>query len=411
MPTRCAHWCTRCGTWWGRTSRKPILEDWNWAGRNENPARSPLRLHLDVFYRDRVLVHGAREGHLMAGWAHHFCLIGNLVHLAVAHENRRSPALDAARRTSSMVRTSAMVFLLACTRCVRDVACPLGSHRTHRTKSKHSQYLLHKPPSMLRITQTRMTILYRTPPPQPRCCYKNYTYEPREGQGHTRCPCGEVHPAPSRRSIKQILPPLRFAVAEHAHEVAAGMQAERPRLPQQLHAGLFRSPAALVIVAGVATGHQVLPCGFAGARPRNHMIQGQLAGSHRAVAILASVPVAHQNILARERPRLPRNPAIFQQADDARQSHRIARGMNRGDRYLFGRGHAFEHQHQGSPRGADVDRFVTGVEHQHWLLQSFTRHSDSLLQHWTIRRQAPGFHSPVDPRHGRSEEHTSELQS
>src|ERR1035438_8967468 len=310
MPTRYTPWCTRCGTWWGRTSRGTGPERLELGGPDGNPARSPLRLHLDVFYRDRVLVHGAREGHLMAGVRNHFILIGNLVHLAVAHENGRCTALDAARRTSSMVRTSAMVFLLARTRRVRDVACPLGSHRTHRTKSKHSQYLLHKPPSMLRITQTRMTIVYRTPPPQPRCCYKNYTYEPREGQGHTRCPCGEVHPAPSRRSIKQILPPLRFAVAEHAHEVAAGMQAERPRLPQQLHAGLFRSPAALVIVAGVATGHQVLPGRLAGARPRNHMIQGQLAGRHRAVAVLAGITVAHQNILARERPRLPRNPAI-----------------------------------------------------------------------------------------------------
>src|ERR1035441_4333017 len=83
---------------------------------------------------------------------------------------------------------------------------------------------------------------------------------------------------PARRSIKQVLPPLRFAVAEHAHEVAAGMQTERPRLPQQLHAGLFRSPAALMIVAGMATGHQVLPGGLAGARPRSEKGPGGKEG-------------------------------------------------------------------------------------------------------------------------------------
>src|ERR1035437_7895891 len=46
-----------------------------------------------------------------------------------------------------------------------------------------------------------------------------------------------------------------------------------------------------------------------------------LAGRQGAVAVLAGVPVAHQNILARERPRLPRNPAIFQQADDRSEEH------------------------------------------------------------------------------------------
>src|ERR1017187_1118563 len=131
-------------------------------GPEWNPARSPLRLHLDVFYGDRVFVHGAREGHLMAGVGNHLILVGNLVHLAVAHENGRRATLYAARRTGSMVCTTNFIGCLARTRRVRDVACPLGSHRTHRTKRKHSQYLLHKPPQMLRITQSRTTILYRT---------------------------------------------------------------------------------------------------------------------------------------------------------------------------------------------------------------------------------------------------------
>src|ERR1019366_586232 len=146
MPTHYAHWCTRCGTWWGRTSKGNGPRRQELGGPGRNPARSPLRLHLDAFHRDRVLVHGARNGHLMAGVRNHLILVGNLVHLAVAHQNGRRAALDAARRAGSMVRTSNFIGCLARTRRVRDVACPFGSHRTHRTKRKHSQYFLHKPP-------------------------------------------------------------------------------------------------------------------------------------------------------------------------------------------------------------------------------------------------------------------------
>src|ERR1035441_901041 len=85
-------------------------------GPDGNPARSPLRLHLDAFHRDRILVRSARNGHLMASVGNHFVLVGDLVHLAVAHQNGRRAALDAARRTGSMVRTSNFIGCLARTR-------------------------------------------------------------------------------------------------------------------------------------------------------------------------------------------------------------------------------------------------------------------------------------------------------
>src|SRR5271157_3206001 len=95
----------------------------------------------------------------------------------------------------------------------------------------------------------------------------------------------------SPASIEQIFPPLRVTLAEHAHQVAAGVQAERPGLAREFHARLFRSAAAFPVVARMAAGHQVLPGGFAGARSRNHVIQGQVAGRHHAVAILAGVTI------------------------------------------------------------------------------------------------------------------------
>ena len=69
------------------------------------------------------------------------------------------------------------------------------------------------------------------------------------------------------------------------------------------------------------------------------------------MAVLASVAVAHEDILPRQRTRLARDPAIFQQADHARQPHRISCGMNRGHRHFFRRRDALEHQHQSAARG------------------------------------------------------------
>ena len=84
------------------------------------------------------------------------------------------------------------------------------------------------------------------------------------------------------------------------------------------HAGLFRSSGPLPVVAAMAAGDQVFPGRFAGARPRDHMIQSQLAGRQCAMAVLAGVSVAHQNVLARERPGLARNSLVFQEPDHGR---------------------------------------------------------------------------------------------
>ena len=89
-------------------------------------------------------------------------------------------------------------------------------------------------------------------------------------------------------------------------------------------------------------------------------------------------------------------------------SRRITEGRRTGlraectarDGHLLGRRHALEHQHQGAPRGADVDRLVAGVQHQHRFLQSFARHLRLFPSTVGIsRRSAPTFHAPVHARH------------
>lgn len=65
--------------------------------------------------------------------------------------------------------------------------------------------------------------------------------------------------AASLQSIKQILPPLGIGPADHAHDVAAGMQAEGAGLAQQAHVDLAQQVIALAVIAGMAAGDQVLP--------------------------------------------------------------------------------------------------------------------------------------------------------
>src|SRR5215469_3937534 len=64
-------------------------------------------------------------------------------------------------------------------------------------------------------------------------------------------------------SEEEVLVPLSFALSEHPHQVAAGVQTERLGLAGQLHAGLLRGAVALYVVAGVAAGYQILPGRFA----------------------------------------------------------------------------------------------------------------------------------------------------
>src|ERR1022692_1470016 len=94
-------------------------------------------------------------------------------------------------------------------------------------------------------------------------------------------------PAFSRRpfpSIEQILPPLLVALAQQPHQMPAGVQTERPRLPRQLHPRFLRRAVALPVVARIAARHQILPIGFARARPRHHVVQRQLRRRQRGAA-------------------------------------------------------------------------------------------------------------------------------
>jgi len=198
-----------------------------------------------------------------------------------------------------------------------------------------------------------------------------------------------------RDSIEQVLAPLVVALAEKPHQMAAGVQTERPRRARQPHARLFRSAVAFAVIAGMAAGDQILPSRFAGARSRHHMIQRQLGGVERLQAILASVTVAHQDVLARQRASLMRNAAVFEQADHAGHSQSVTGRVNVAARMLLGRGNPLQHQHQRAARRAHVDRLIAGVEHQHRTVQPFLTLHDHCFKLPELAAMA--FSGPATP--------------
>ena len=57
----------------------------------------------------------------------------------------------------------------------------------------------------------------------------------------------------------------------------AGVQAEGSWRSRQFHPSLIRSPVTFAVVAGVAAGDEVFPCGFAGAGARDDVVECHLA--------------------------------------------------------------------------------------------------------------------------------------
>src|SRR5207248_323604 len=73
---------------------------------------------------------------------------------------------------------------------------------------------------------------------------------------------------------------------------------------------------------------------------------------------------------------------IFEQPDYRRHFDGAASRMDGGCGQLLGCRDTLENQHQCSPGGADVDRFVARVEYEHGILQSAVGgHGDSQFLH------------------------------
>ena len=81
-------------------------------------------------------------------------------------------------------------------------------------------------------------------------------------------------------------------------QLVLGMNADLPRLSGQHHGGFLRRTITLLVVAGEAAGHQVLPCREPAPRARNHVIEGQASRRQAGTAVLAGAAVAQQGPLS-----------------------------------------------------------------------------------------------------------------
>ena len=74
------------------------------------------------------------------------------------------------------------------------------------------------------------------------------------------------------RLAEEVFPPALVGAAQHAHDLAAGMESERSRRPQELEPGFLGQAIALLVVAAVAAGDEVVPIGVTAPRARNDMV-------------------------------------------------------------------------------------------------------------------------------------------
>ena len=80
---------------------------------------------------------------------------------------------------------------------------------------------------------------------------------------------------------------------------------------------------------------------------------------------------SRSRMFLRDRARdLVRDAAILQQTDHRGHAHGDAGGVQKVSVFFFGHGDALQHEHDGAARGANIDRLIGGVQHQHGLMQS-----------------------------------------
>ena len=85
--------------------------------------------------------------------------------------------------------------------------------------------------------------------------------------------------------------------------------------------------------------------------------------------VLARVPIAQQDVLARECACLMWNAAILKKPDHGWNSHGDTSGMQEVSVFFLGHSDTLKHQHNRPACGTDVDRLVGRIEHKDRLVQ------------------------------------------
>ena len=117
--------------------------------------------------------------------------------------------------------------------------------------------------------------------------------------------------------IEEIFAPPVVAPAQHAHDLATGVEGERPRVAHEDHVVDFVEHAvAFAAIASMAAGDEILPGRVSAPGAGNHVVESELAGGQNNFAVLAGIAIAEKDVFTGEGTRLMRDAAVLKQADD-----------------------------------------------------------------------------------------------
>jgi len=123
--------------------------------------------------------------------------------------------------------------------------------------------------------------------------------------------------------IEEGFPGLIFGAREFLSDDGTAAWFFRPA--NQSHAGLFRGASAFADVAFEAATDDIFPSTLAALAARDDMVEAEFVGGELAAAILALIVVAGEDVASVELDRLPRQPIVEQQSNDARDLDFTAR--------------------------------------------------------------------------------------
>jgi len=133
-------------------------------------------------------------------------------------------------------------------------------------------------------------------------------------------------------------------------------------MAQKLHARHPGRTACLALIAGLAGAHHVLPGMFASEAARHDMVYGKLSGL--PAAVLTGEIVPHKDFAATELSLRAGSFNHVNQADYRGERDCQGGAAEHSGVFLYHLSFAPPYQHDGSPRPADIQRFVILIENK-----------------------------------------------
>ena len=189
------------------------------------------------------------------------------------------------------------------------------------------------------------------------------------------------------------LPPILVYRQVGAVEVC-GRGARLGWTAKQAHTGFFQLASPFLGVAGGASADEIGPAVVAASMARNHMVDRQMRCLRPAV--LAGVSIAPKQLSLCQSHARPRPLDHVVQADYGRSRIELTHCADVAATVKEHLGLAAEHHANGSARGAYIERFEVGVQHQYRRVHG-SPPICGRLYHPNLAPQATGKHKKNSP--------------